>query len=112
MKDKFWYNRKRKHYSYVYKIINDYCANILLTTKAESKQKKHRKSKIVKNIKLFRHPNKNSVSDVYIYNHPPYYDQKKSFDERKLNWCWDINDKRKVKRMKKYEKYYRNKNSR
>ena len=112
MKDKFLFNKKRKHYSYIFKIRNGYCLNILLTTEAESKQKKHKKEKIVRNIRLYRHPNKNSVVEVFIYNHPPYNDHESSFDEKILKWSWDINDKRKVKRMKKYKKYFGNKKSR
>ena len=37
MKDAFSYNKK-----------NGYCTNILLTTKSESVQKKHKKTKIIK----------------------------------------------------------------
>ena len=67
---------------------------------------------MVKNIKLYRHPNKKSVLQVFIYNHSPYKDNVESFASKNLNWFWDINDKRKVKRMKKYNKYYVNKKSR
>lgn len=58
---------------------------------------------------MYKHPNKNSIVEVFIYNHSPYNDQESSFDKKILNWAWDINDKRKVKRMKKYKKYYGNK---
>ena len=51
MKDKFLYNKKRKHYSYIFKVKKGYCLNILLTTDAESKQKKHKKEKIIRNSK-------------------------------------------------------------
>ena len=52
MKDKFRYNKKRKHYSYIFKIVGNYCINILLTTQSESKQRKKGKTTMVKNIKL------------------------------------------------------------
>lgn len=109
MKDKFLYNKKRKHYSYIFKVRNGYCLNILLTTEAESKQKKHKKEKIVNNIKLYKYPNKNSILKVFIYNRSPCNDHESSFDKKVLNGIWDVNDKRKVKRMKKYKKYYVNK---
>ena len=112
MKDKFLCNKKRKHYSYIFKVANGYCLNILLTTESSSKQKKHKKYLIIKNIKLFKHPNKNSAVEVFIYNYPPYRNSQNSFDVKTLNWVWDINDKRKVKRMKRYYKYYGNKKSR
>lgn len=111
-KSEFKFNKKRKHYSYIFKAMNGYCLNILLTTDSESRQKKHKKVIMVKNIQLFRHPNKNSKVKAFIYNHPPYLDNEKSFDKKLLNWSWDKNDKRKVKRMKKYKKCNRNKNSR
>ena len=106
MKDKFRYNKKRKHYSYIFKIKNGYCSNILLTTQSESTHRKHGKTKIIRNIKLYKHPNsrKDNVI-VFIYNHPPYVDAMESFDNKKLDWKWNVNDKRKIKRMKKYKKY-------
>lgn len=112
MKDKFRFNKKRKHYSYIFKVKNGYCLNILLTTEPSSKQKKHKKERIIRNIRLYKHPNRNSAIEVFIYNHSPYRDSEKSFDSKNLNWIWDVNDKRKVKRMKKYNKYYGNKKSR
>ena len=54
MKDKFLYNKKRKHYSYIFKIRNGYCLNILLTTEAESKQKKHKKEKMLETLDYIR----------------------------------------------------------
>ena len=100
-KNTFRYNKKRKHYSYIYKIKGDYCFNILLTTKQVSKQRKHKRTVAIKNILLFKNPNKNSCKLVFIYNHPPYIDNVVSFDVKKLPWEWDINDKRKVKLFKK-----------
>ena len=105
MKDTFRYNKKRKHYCYVFKVINGRCLNILLTTDSETKRKDHKREKIVKNIKLFKHPNPNSSVVSYIYNHRPYNDSVDCLDEKTLKWEWDINDKRKVKRMKNYDKH-------
>ena len=105
MKNTFRYNKKIKHYAYIFKITNGYCYNILLTTQQFSIQKKHKKEKLVKNIKLFKHPNKDSNKVAFIYNHSPYIDKSTSFDTKELLWTWDINDKRKVKRLIKYKKY-------
>ena len=107
MKNTFKFNKKRKHYSYIFKIVNDYCSNILLTTKSFSKDKKKGKIIVVKNIKLFRHPNpKQTDVEIYIHNHKPYKDHITCFDQKRLDWKWDKNDKRKIKRFKKYKKYY------
>ena len=106
MKDKFRYSKKRKHYSYIFKIKNGYCSNILLTTQSESTHIKHGKAKIIRNIKLHKHPNSRKASAiVFIYNHSPYVDAIESFDDKELDWKWDVNDKRNVKRFKKYKKY-------
>lgn len=105
MKDTFRFNKKRKHYCYVFKVTNGRCLNILLTTDPEAKRKDHKRTRIVKNIRLYRHPNPNSNITAYLYNHRPYNDSVDSLDNKKLKWGWDINDKRKVKRMKKYDKY-------
>ena len=106
IKDTFRYNKKRRHYSYIFKLSGNYCLNLLLTTDPQSKHKKHNKVIVVKNIRLYKHPNKRSNVIVYIYKHRPYCDYLTSFSEKNLDWKWDINDKRKVKRMKKYKKYY------
>ena len=113
MKDTFRFNKKRKHYAYIFKIKNGYCLNILLTTQSKSIHKKHGKTKVVNNIKVYKHPN-SKISNVviYIYNHSPYVDSLESFSRKELDWIWDINDKRNVKRMKKYKKnkdYFQNK---
>ena len=106
MKNTFRYNKKRKHYAYIFKAIDGYCSNILITTKSQSLQKKKGKSIVIKNVRLFRHPNPNESNlVVFIYNHPPYRDPYVSFENKKLKWSWDINDKRKIKRFKKYKKY-------
>ena len=106
MKDTFKFNKKRKHYAYIYRIKNGWCYNIILTTQESSIQKKHGKTQLIKNIRLFRHPNPNKQGlIVFIYNHPPYIDFIDSFDFKELKWKWHSNDKRKVKRFKKYKKY-------
>ena len=107
MKDTFRYNKKRKHYAYIFRIRNDYCFNILLSTKEYTVKNKHGVKRNVKNIKLYKHPNplKGTIA-VYIIKNKPYIDKKESFSSDVLKWVWDINDKRKIKRMKKYKKYY------
>jgi hypothetical protein len=91
----FRYNKKRKHYAYVFKTIGYFNKNILLSTK----QTRIWKGKIKKNIKLSKHPNPNSVKTVYVI---PiiYIDKNDSFHQMKLKWYFDKNDKRIIKRIK------------
>ena len=106
MKNVFRYNKKRKHYAYIYKVMNGYCLNIILTTQPYSKHIKHKKCVMIKNIRLYKHPNPNNQKNIaFIYNHSPYLDKLESLDKKELKWSWNKNDKRKVKRIKKYKKY-------
>ena len=98
-RSEFKYNKKRKHYSYLFKDVGSYKKNLILTSKPTRKQHK----KIKKNVKLYRHPNSNSNKDVYVVP-IVYLDDIKSFDSKILNWKFDRNDKRKIKRLKKYHK--------
>ena len=95
-RSEFRYNRKRKHYSYLFKDIGNRRKNIVLTSKEYRKEHK----RIKKNLKLYKNPNPNNDKQSYlipiIYN-----DGAESFDERKLKWGFHPNDKRKVKRLKK-----------
>ena len=59
----FRWNKKRQHYSYLFKQLGDYRKNILLSTKPKVIDK--RKNKEAINIKLYKHPNPNSNKDVY-----------------------------------------------
>ena len=52
-RSEFRYNRKRKHYSYLFKDINNRRKNIILTSKPYRKEHK----KLKKNVKLFKNPN-------------------------------------------------------
>ena len=98
-RSEFRYNRKRKHYSYLYKDVGSRRKNIVLTSKPYRKE--HKKKK--KNIKLYKNPNPNNLNDSYLI--PIIYDDDiSSFDERKLKWKFHPNDKRKVKRLKKHHK--------
>ena len=96
---KFRYNKRRKHYSYIFKDKGVKRKNILLSSK--SSMKKHGRKK--KNIKLFKHPNPNVEKEVYLI---PiiYLDNYEVFDSKKLKWKFDKNDKRKVKRIIKKKK--------
>lgn len=53
-KSEFRYNKKRKHYSYLFKDIGQLRKNLLLSSKQTRKHHGKRK----KNVKLYRHPNK------------------------------------------------------
>lgn len=108
-KNTFKYNKKRKHYSYIFGENNNRCKNILLTTKALFEDKKYGKKIIRSNIPLAEHPNPSKKKDgikYYLVNHQPYFDDSFSFDSKVYSkWKWNPNDKRKIKRFKKYSKY-------
>ena len=93
-RSEFRYNKKRKHYAYLFKDLGVFRKNILFTSKEFRKWRYQNK----RNVLLFKHPNKNSNKTVYII---PiiYIDHMNSFDIKKLNWRFDINDKRKIKRI-------------
>ena len=89
----FRFNRRRKHYSYIFKQAGPLCFNILFSTKPY----RRRDNKYYKNVSLYKHPNKNS--DKSIYAIPVIHiDHISSFDKQ-LNWRFDKNDKRKIKRI-------------
>ena len=101
----FRYNKKRKHYAYIFKRIGNKYKCLLLSSKptmAEIKHKKnHIRTKITINVRLFRHPNPLKIGQFYLIP-KIYIDNIDSFSEKVLtNWSFDKNDKRKVKRLKK-----------
>lgn len=102
-RSEFRWNKKRKHYSYIFGTIDGLAKNLLFTTKQE--RKVHGKMK--KNVKLFKHPNPNCEKEVYII---PYIflDRETAFYGSIYNWKFDKNDKRAIKRIK---KTWKNKNS-
>ena len=91
----FRYNKKRKHYSYIFKIVGTYRKNIVLSSKPFWKHHK----KVKRNILLFRHPNPKSKQTVYVIPYV-YIDHISSFDCKILMWKFHQNDKRKIKRIK------------
>ena len=98
----FRYNKKRKHYAYLFKTIGSRRVNILISSKpimVRSKNKK--KIKLLYNVPLFRHPSLKKKGCFYLI---PicYCDDFNCFGEIVyLDWFFDINDKRNVKRIKK-----------
>ena len=95
----FRYNKKRKHYSYIFKHVGFRRKNIVFTTKPYRKEH----GKLKSNVRLYKHPNSNSIKQVYIV--PIIYnDHENSFDSKKLDWNFHPNDKRKIKRIKKHHK--------
>ena len=98
-RSEFRYNKKRKHYSYLFKDIGSYRKNIVITSKAI--RKFHGKNK--RNIKLYKHPNPNENVDAYVIPRI-YVDDNSSFDSKTLKWKFDKNDKRKIKRLIKRKK--------
>ena len=97
----FRWNKKRKHYAYLFKDMGSKRHNILISSKPIMVDKKNKKKKrLIKNIPLFRHPNPNKEGRFFLIR-IIYIDEFSSFDDKTYNWSWDKNDKRKVKRIKK-----------
>ena len=92
----FRWNKRRKHYSYLFKAVGNLRLSIALTTKPY--RIVHRKEK--SNIMLFKHPNPRSKKKAYIIPFV-YFDNSESFYEKVYEWNFDINDKRIIKRIKK-----------
>ena len=91
----FRFNKKRKHYAYVFKILGQYRKNILFTTKPT----RIWKGKVKRNIKLFHHPNAKSDKTIYVV--PIIYaDCSNCFYPVLLKWSFHKNDKRIIKRLK------------
>ena len=95
-RSEFRYNRRRKHYSYLFKDVGSKRKNIILSSKPVRKEHK----KIKRNVKLYKNPNPNMNTDSYVIP-KVYVDDASSFDERKPKWNFHPNDKRKIKRIKK-----------
>ena len=91
----FRYNKKRKHYSYIFKTKGTYRKNIVFSTKSV----RIWKGKIKNNVRLFKHPNPNSNKTLYVIP-VVYADNATCFYPKKLEWFFDRNDKRLIKRIK------------
>ena len=103
-RSEFRWNKKRKHYAYLFKDKGKLVWNILITSKPYVLKRKNSKVRIVaKNIKLVCHPNIVKVGIYYVIP-KKYLDNISSFDETIYSWNWDKNDKRKIKRIKRNKK--------
>jgi|GEM_PF-3187925 len=97
----FRYNKKRKHYAYIYKQSKSKRRNILISSKPTmTRTKKKGVKTTTKNIPLYHRPNKNKDGQFYLIPET-YNDEARSFGDKVHDWNWDRNDKRKVKRIKK-----------
>ena len=97
-RSEFRWNKKRKHYSYLFKDIGSKCMNILISTKAYV----FRKGRVaIRNIPLFKHPDSTKNGHFYLVPRK-YLDDYSCFEEKVYDdWRFDKNDKRKIKRIKK-----------
>ncbi len=98
-RSEFRYNKKRKHYAYLFKDVGSKRLNIILSSKPFRKEHKRMK----KNVILTHHPNPNSNKQVFLVP-IVYKDEIICFDSKVLKWVFHRNDKRKIKRLKKYHK--------
>ena len=96
-RSEFRWNKKRKHYAYLYKDIGHKRMNILIS----SKPYVMRKGRIVfANIPLYKHPSAKKNGQFYLVPRS-YLDDVLSFDVKiYTSWVFHKNDKRKVKRIK------------
>ena len=104
-RSEFRWNKKRKHYAYIFKDKGHKRKNILITSKNVVLKHKNGRNKVVLiNIALFRHPNSEKEGVYYLI--PKWYlDDEQSFDEKIYEkWNFYKNGKRKVKRIKKIKK--------
>lgn len=95
-RSEFRWNKKRKHYAYLFKERRGLIFDIIITTKPY--RLVH--GKIKANIKLFKHPNPHSNKTAYVIPFV-YIDKLVSFYEQVYKWNFDVNDKNKIKRIKK-----------
>ena len=95
-RSEFRWNKKRKHFAYLFKDAGDLRFNFLLSTK----QFRFVHGKPKRNIKLFRHPNIEDDLEMYLIPFI-YFDTIESFGGDIYNWSFDKNDKRIVKHLKK-----------
>ena len=111
-RSEFRWNKKRKHYVYLHKDIGDFCKNILITSNPKVIKRKNGKIKVVfNNVKLYAHPNPNKKgsednpnNEFYVIP-KNYIDNISSFGSHVYDdWEFNINDKRKIKRIKKQRK--------
>ena len=104
-RSEFRWNKKRKHYSYLFKDRGKYRKNLLIHSDPSKKEKWNGEKQNEfekKHTKLFRHPNKNKPkNEKYYVENRIYVDLHDSFESRVYKWNWDKNDKRKIKRLKK-----------
>ena len=109
-RSEFRYNKKRKHYAYLFKDVGTKRKCILITSKPIMIERKHKRNRIVKNVLLFHHPNISKAGNYFLIPRI-YIDDILCFDVIIHNWNWNINDKRKVKRIKKNKNIQQNKNA-
>ena len=104
-RSEFRWNKKRKHYTYLFKDKGNLRKNILLHSDPSKKngwseRKQHDFEK--KHVKLSKHPNPNNPNiKKYYVEKRIYVDAIESFGGQKYAWSWNKNDKRKIKRIKK-----------
>ena len=95
-RSEFRWNKKRKHYAYLFKDKGNVRLNIVFSTKPN--RIVHGKTRL--NIRLFKHPNPNNTTTIFVVPFI-YKDYISSFGEKVYCWCFDKNDKRTIKRLKK-----------
>lgn len=98
----FGYNKRRKHYAYVYDSDGNLRNNLLLSTKPVVKITKKGKTRFVDNEELYKHPNpnykpKNKNDKVYLVKRK-YVDNKDNISVRP-GWFFHEKDIPKVEKI-------------
>ena len=101
-RSEFRWNKKRKHYSYLFKDVGQQKMNLLLHTKGFLEiKRKNGKIRQINFIPLSKRPDGKEGPTIFV--EPKIYVDE-NFSERQYNWKFDINDKRKIKRLKKIKR--------
>ena len=97
-RSEFRWNKKRKHYAYLFKDIGDLRKNLLLHSDKSSYKCKTKKEKQLfkkRYSKLYKHPSPKKVVGIVFYiENRIYVDHISSFETRIYRWTWHPNDKR------------------
>ena len=104
-RSEFRYNKKRKHYAYLYGDKSVFRKNILLSTKDSVDIKSGDRIRRKRNIKLNKAPD-GSTKTVFVIN-KAFLDHRDSFDDKVYDWKFDISDKRKIKKIKKKYRFHK-----
>lgn len=98
----FRYNRRRKHYSYIFKRSKGKYYNLLLSSKPTEVKTREKRTVVYNNVSLTAHPNPNKSNEKQWI--VPKVRKDKDFEKtfgKQLSWSFHPQDKWKIKKIKK-----------